>query len=259
MTNIRGRDRKEDVGDDCHTDSRASGCSSVATATPTRTSPPPSPSPSHFTTHIVHDTNTTVHVDNSPVLDTRGLPSFSDVLVALVFFSGTILVMAIESFITALLDFNNTWSLPSRVQTPPTPESVAHKTEADSISAEEEDPPSSLAHMDPPHSSGTSFDCTRATRWYVVFVGKKVGVFNDWFICTAASCRSVVTLHLHRSEVQNATIGVPGNCQCRYANASVAVAAFNAALASGTVCRVDVDGKDISVQPFVVHTMCSHI
>ena len=113
--------------------------------------------------------------------------------------------------------------------------------------------------MDPPHSSGTSFDCARATRWYVVFVGKKVGVFDDWFVCTAASCRSVVTLCLHRSEVQNATIGVPGNCQRQYANALAAVAAFNVALASGTVRRVDVDGEDISVQPFVVRTMCSHI
>ena len=51
-----------------------------------------------------------------------------------------------------------------------------------------------------------------------------------------------------RAEVQQSTVGVPGNAQRRYSSAAKAISAFNAALASGCVSQVDIE-NDITIHP----------
>ncbi|KAH8111808.1 hypothetical protein DFH11DRAFT_1546399 [Phellopilus nigrolimitatus] len=71
-----------------------------------------------------------------------------------------------------------------------------------------------------PHS-GSLGDCDMGVRWYVVFKGYEVGVFDDW------------------STVQGLTSGVPGGSQRRYGTRAEATRAYNEALVRGEVVRVE--------------------
>ncbi|TDL14509.1 hypothetical protein BD410DRAFT_845969 [Rickenella mellea] len=57
-------------------------------------------------------------------------------------------------------------------------------------------------------------------RWYVVYVGRRVGVFNEW------------------ADVADSTSGVPGNSQRRFASQADAIASFRSAHARGYVRHV---------------------
>ncbi|KAH8103712.1 hypothetical protein DFH11DRAFT_1551696 [Phellopilus nigrolimitatus] len=72
-----------------------------------------------------------------------------------------------------------------------------------------------------PQSADSIGDCNAGTRWYCVFVGREVGIYNSW------------------DEVVTHTTGVPGQSQRRYASQAEATQSFNLALASGRVRRID--------------------
>ncbi|KAH8111696.1 hypothetical protein DFH11DRAFT_1546296 [Phellopilus nigrolimitatus] len=72
-----------------------------------------------------------------------------------------------------------------------------------------------------PQSADSIGDCNAGTRWYCVFVGREVGIYNSW------------------DEVVTHTTGVPGQSQRRYASQAEATRSFNLALASGRVRRID--------------------
>ncbi|TDL14377.1 hypothetical protein BD410DRAFT_846081 [Rickenella mellea] len=57
-------------------------------------------------------------------------------------------------------------------------------------------------------------------RWYAVYVGRTIGVFNEW------------------SDVADATVGVSGNSQRRFSTRTEAIASFRAAVQRGNVREV---------------------
>ncbi|TDL15289.1 hypothetical protein BD410DRAFT_809057 [Rickenella mellea] len=71
------------------------------------------------------------------------------------------------------------------------------------------DPPAIPHYYAPPHHLGE--------RWYAVYVGRRVGVFNEW------------------ADVAHSTSGISGNSQRRFGTRDDAIASFRAAHAAGHV------------------------
>ena len=89
--------------------------------------------------------------------------TFSKIVVAISVFIGSVIATTVQSLVLTFSTFGSTWNGEVTFQ-----QSNDGSTEAE-LYIPEGPPP------DPP-------DCSKETQWYVVFVGQKVGVFNDWSV-----------------------------------------------------------------------------
>ena len=72
------------------------------------------------------------------------------------------------------------------------------------------------------------------SRWYFVCCGRKVGIFNEWCVCSCCgSC--LVYIPTDRNDVKDATDGVSSCHQQRVDNESLAYTHFKRALLLGKV------------------------
>lgn len=78
-------------------------------------------------------------------------------------------------------------------------------------------------------------------RWYVVFRGRNVGVFDNQSVFYLVSVQRSLTSCYVRYEVDDATLGVPGQSQRRFRTREAADEAYSQALQRGNVHVVDVD------------------
>lgn len=96
----------------------------------------------------------------------------------------------------------------------------------------------SLVQRRTPNCDSTIHRPTRGTqgsqgRWYFVCCGRKVGIFNEWCVCSLM--QGVLSLPTDRNDVKDATAGVSGCHQQRVDNESLAYTYFKRALLSGKV------------------------
>ena len=149
-----------DVGNCCRSCTQQSSSSSPPSNTilpqsPTSHSPPPA---YHLNTRI----------------DPQS-PSLPDIFIAILFFLGSLLSTTTRALISALANIStarggNALATGLAMEAS---SSSSHNSATVSPNGEEQMPG---CHPSP----GESIDCNKATRWYAIFVGKKVGVFNNW-------------------------------------------------------------------------------
>ena len=172
------------------------------------------------------------------------MPSLTDVLVSVLFFLGNLFVAIVQAIAVVIRDARR----------------AAPREARDNIDFASDDDDDDLLPplrrlMAPPANLPLirELDGNSTVRWYTVFVGRRVGVFNSWYVTSTCNWSTLSDCCI-RPEVQRLTSGVPGNTQCRYASAAAASAAFNDALIRGAVQQVDVDGEPMVFQPAPVHT-----
>ena len=102
-------------------------------------------------------------------------PLLPDIFIAILFFLGSLLSTTTQALISALADISAARgrnAIATGLATEAS-SSSSHDLATVSPNGEEQMPG---CHPSP----GESIDCNKATRWYAIFVGKRVGVFNNW-------------------------------------------------------------------------------
>ena len=160
-------------------------------------SPPPVyPPPAHASSDIsppdpFHYIDNILDVSNTQRNGTRSLPSFSDILVYIICLLSGIIADTVDVLTNALVDFSARRSrkrLPTGIVTTPTITGKNIATPGTSSSSDI--PQTKVANPETPnapHHSGWQVselnqpDCNSSTEWYVVFVGRQVGIFTTWY------------------------------------------------------------------------------
>jgi hypothetical protein len=85
-------------------------------------------------------------------------------------------------------------------------------------------------------NGGSSED--NAVRWYTVTAGRRIGVFNQWYVACPRRV-STILIYFTRATVAPLVVSVSGACFSRYPSRAAAEAAFSLALGNHTVRLIE--------------------
>ena len=105
-------------------------------------------------------------------------PSFPDLFIAILIFFGSLLSTTVRVLISVLADISTARG-GNVVGTGLVAELASSSSSTHESAASATVSPNGEGQMPGCHPN-EPIDCDKATRWYAVFVGKRVGVFNNW-------------------------------------------------------------------------------